>query len=538
MADAEAAGDVVARWTRRFLDDLAVVRSANTVRAYRADVARWVAFCAARGVHPFEARPRTAIDFIRSERERSCGDGRTVSARTIVRRLSAVRQWYAYLALAPEETGVERNPVPAGNAIRTGAGAVAGKPALLRYDAPLPQTLSGEEFARFVACLTATRHRDRAIVWLLKDGGVRIGELLALRVGDVDWSKRTLTVRAPKTRSTRLVPVTAEAIAVLADYVRRERPRPLPHDYVFVNLGRRGFGQPFRYRSWVAVCETARQAAGTPHVHAHAFRHTLATNLTEGGMALDALQRLLGHRSLDTVMVYNRVRDGLAAPRVPASDGGRGRRLRPRRAAARAAVVTAAARPFKLTAADRRVIARDRYSRADRARVTHLLEPYEEVFRRHVARDSAAGESHRLWRSFRLCAQAMLDLDCTYWAFTWERLLAWREMQERSHTDRSPGWWQNWHTRWTEVTATLFFLEVLPYREEIYRANHMELAYKWLGRDAALAIQERFVEMGRAIGYRHGRQLLGRGAAVVLTVLTAKRSTDLAGITRADLAGR
>src|SRR5207248_2216617 len=211
-----AIGRDAEQWVRRFLDDLAVVRSANTVRAYGADIARWVAFCAAHGVH-----------------------------------------------------------------------AIAGKPALLRYDAALPQTLSGAEMDRFVENLTATRHRDRAIVWLLKDGGVRIGELLELRVADVDWSKRTLTVRASKTRSTRLVPITTEAIAVLAEYVRLERPKPLPHDYVFVNLGRRGFGQPFRYRSWVAVCEKARRAAATPRVHAHAFRHTFATNMTEGGMALD-----------------------------------------------------------------------------------------------------------------------------------------------------------------------------------------------------------------------------------------------------------
>jgi integrase/recombinase XerD len=333
MANIEDADDVVVRWTQRFLDDLAVVRSANTVRAYRADIARWAAFCAASGVHPFQARPRTAIDFIRSERERACGEERTVSPRTIVRRLSAVRQWYAYLALESEETGVHHNPVPAGSAIRTGAGAVAGKPALLRHDTALPQTLSGEEMDRFVESLTATSHRDRAIVWLLKDGGVRIGELLGLRVGDIDWSKRTLTVRATKARSTRLVPVTAEAVAVLADYVRLERPKPVSHDYVFVNLGRRGFGQPFRYRSWVAVCEKARRVAATPRVHAHAFRHTFATNMAEGGMALDALQRLLGHRHIDSVLVYNRVRDGRVhreyQQAMAAQDAARGRREQP-----------------------------------------------------------------------------------------------------------------------------------------------------------------------------------------------------------------
>jgi integrase len=103
--------------------------------------------------------------------------------------------------------------------------------------------------------------------------------------------------------------VTREAITVLADYVRLERLRSLPHDYAFVNLGRRGFGQPFTYRSWAAVCERARTAAQVPRVHAHAFRHTYATNLAESGLPLDTLQRVLGHRHLDTVVIYDRVRD-------------------------------------------------------------------------------------------------------------------------------------------------------------------------------------------------------------------------------------
>lgn len=298
------------QWVRRFLDDLAVVRSANTVRAYAADLQRWSTYCQAVGVDPLCARPRTAIAFIRAERERPCRPAKTVSARTIVRRLSAIRQWYAYLALEPEETGVRRNPIPAGNAVRTGAGVIADKPALLRYDQPLPQVLAAEEMDGFLEHLTATRYRDRAIVWLLKDGGLRISEVLQLRLGEINWSKRILTIRATKNKRERRVPVTQEAIMALSNYVRLERPRALLHDVVFVNLGRRGFGQPFRYRSWVAICEQARKAAGAPRVHAHAFRHTFATNMAEGGMPLDALQRVLGHRNMDTVMLYNQVRDG------------------------------------------------------------------------------------------------------------------------------------------------------------------------------------------------------------------------------------
>lgn len=141
---------------------------------------------------------------------------------------------------------------------------------------------------------------------------MRIGEVLGLRVGDINWSKRLLTVRGAKTRTERVVPVSRDAIAILADYVRLERPNPLTHDAVFVNLGRRGHGHPFTYRSWVAICEQARRTADTPRVHAHAFRYTYATNMAESGMPLDTLQRVLGHKHLDTLAIYNHVRDGRA----------------------------------------------------------------------------------------------------------------------------------------------------------------------------------------------------------------------------------
>jgi integrase/recombinase XerC len=301
---------VIEDWVRSFVEDLGVVRSAATVRAYVSDVRRWVSFCQDREVHPFRVGPRVAIAFIRFERERNYRPDRTVGPRTVVRRLSAIRRWYSYLALQPEETGVQRNPIPAGSAIRTGAGVIYGRPALLRYDKSHPQTLSATEIERFVRHLTATRYRDRAIVWLLTDGGLRINEALQLHLGDINWSKRILAVRATKNKRERRVPVTEEAMVPLSNYVRLERPNTLTHDFIFVNLGRRGFGKQFRYRSWVAICDQARRAAGTPRVHAHAFRHTFATNMAEGGMPLDALQRVLGHRHIDTVMIYNEVRQG------------------------------------------------------------------------------------------------------------------------------------------------------------------------------------------------------------------------------------
>jgi len=117
-------------------------------------------------------------------------------------------------------------------------------------------------------------------------------------------------VRATKSRTTRVVQLSADALTALGTYLRLERPPGLEHDVVFVCLGRRSFGRPFRYRAWTAVCEQARRAAGTPRVHAHRFRHTRATDLAEAGMPLDTLQRQLGHRHIETTLVYTHVRPG------------------------------------------------------------------------------------------------------------------------------------------------------------------------------------------------------------------------------------
>ena len=296
-------------WFDRFIKDLSVVHPANTVRAYRQDIARWLAFCEASGINALTARPTDIIRVVRAERERPTRGDQPVGARTLVRRLSALRQWYEFLMLEPELTGVCRNPIPGGGALRTAAGIVSGQSTLLRYDRPHPQTLTSDEIDRFISHLTATTHRDRAIVWLLKDGAVRIGEALALQIPDIHWAGRRITVHATKSRNSRVVPLSDEALIALSNYIRLERPKSLDHNYVFVCLGRRNFGKLFRYRAWVYVCEQARKRADAPRVHAHAFRHTCATNLAEAGMPMDSLQRQLGHRHIETTLIYNEVRD-------------------------------------------------------------------------------------------------------------------------------------------------------------------------------------------------------------------------------------
>jgi site-specific recombinase XerD len=248
-------------WLHRFVDDMAVVRSAATVHAYAADVRRWISFCARLQVDPFRAGPRMAIAFIRCERERLYRPAQTVGPRTIVRRLSAIRQWYAYLALQPEETGVHRNPIPSGSALRSAAGVISGRPALLRFDQTLPQALSADEISRFIDQLTATQHRDQAIVWLLKDGGMRINEVLQLRLRDISWSNRILTTRATKNKTERLVPITQEAALSLSSYLRFERPKTHSHMTLYSSTsGGEDTGSPSAtVHGWQSASELARR---------------------------------------------------------------------------------------------------------------------------------------------------------------------------------------------------------------------------------------------------------------------------------------
>lgn len=304
-------------WADRFLADLAVDYRANTARAYAFDLARWLNHCTEQTLDPLRVRPRDVLGFIEVERRRPArpsSEGQkparagNVSDRTISRRLSAIRQWYHYLCLHQDQTGITDNPVPAGGALGTALGVRLRQPAFLRYDRPLPEVLPNEMIARFLEHLTITRYRDKAIVYLMWHAGLRIGEVLALRLEDIDWGNRLLTVYSSKSRTTRRIPISQDAERLLANYIRLERPRDLGHDQVFVCLGRRNYGQPLTYRAWVYVCEKARQASGLSQVHAHAFRHTCATNLAEGGMPLDALRKQLGHARLSSTMIYNDIR--------------------------------------------------------------------------------------------------------------------------------------------------------------------------------------------------------------------------------------
>ncbi len=148
----------------------------------------------------------------------------------------------------------------------------------------------------------ARRQRDLAVLELLYGSGLRVGEVCAIRVGDVDTRRRRLIVRG-KGAKERVVPLSEPAAAAVAEWLeegRAEMADPAAAgDALFVNL----YGRPLNTQ---AVRRLLNRRAST-QTNPHALRHTFATHLLDGGADLRQVQELLGHSDLGSTQIYTHV---------------------------------------------------------------------------------------------------------------------------------------------------------------------------------------------------------------------------------------
>jgi site-specific recombinase XerD len=153
---------------------------------------------------------------------------------------------------------------------------------------------------------TAVGRRNHAILLLLARLGVRAGEVVGLRLDDIDWSTGQITIRGKGDKSAQL-PLANDVGAALAAYLRHDRPRSATRS---VFLRHRaplvGFGNSSTISSLV---RRALQHAGVESAHtgAHVLRHSLATSLLRQGGSLDEIGELLRHRSPNTTAIYAKV---------------------------------------------------------------------------------------------------------------------------------------------------------------------------------------------------------------------------------------
>jgi integrase/recombinase XerC len=212
-----------------------------------------------------------------------------ISKTSIGRHLSALRTCFAFLK---REGRVASNPAKA-----------VGTP---RRDRTLPRTLSVSEAFAVVEAKGregALGSRDRALLELLYATGLRVSELVGLRLDDVDLSARQVRT-VGKGKKERIVPFGQPAAAALRAWLKaRADFAPAARDAGFVFLNARA--SRLTDRSVRRILDRAALAAEVPrHASPHALRHSFATHLLAAGADLRSIQELLGHASLSTTQRY------------------------------------------------------------------------------------------------------------------------------------------------------------------------------------------------------------------------------------------
>ncbi len=259
--------------------------SPHTLAAYGRDLLHFAVFVHGQGVAAWEqVTPQLARRYVAAL-------DRRYARSAIARQLSAVRSFFRFLY---REGKASHNPV-----------ALISIPQRQRR---LPKFLTPDEVRMVLGApdiSTALGLRDRAILELLYATGMRVGELVALRLSEVQWGGE-LRVTG-KGRKERVVLVADAAQAALRHYLQDGRPRLVARrtvDAAFVNAR----GGPLSDRGVRIIVDRAiRRTALARRISPHVLRHTFATHLLDGGADLRVVQELLGHVNLAATQIYTHV---------------------------------------------------------------------------------------------------------------------------------------------------------------------------------------------------------------------------------------
>lgn len=274
--------------TRKYLRYLKLERNytANTVEAYRNDLAHLERYMKREGLTPETVRREHLEHFAATLHEHGIGPS------SQARILSGVRSFFKYLQME---------------------GYISDDPSELlewpHLGEHLPEVLTTEEIDRMEAAIDLSKpegQRNKAIIEVLFSCGLRVSELTALKLSDLFMSDNFVRIKG-KGRKERLVPISAKAVKELKLwFIDRNRMNIKPGEEDFVFLNRRG-AHLTRTMILIMIKRCAETAGIEKTVSPHTLRHSFATALLKGGADLRAIQMMLGHESISTTEIYTHV---------------------------------------------------------------------------------------------------------------------------------------------------------------------------------------------------------------------------------------
>ena len=213
------------------------------------------------------------------------------NTRTQSRVLSGVRAFYKFLLIEGE---IDENPASLIESPKIGL--------------KLPEFLSVMEIERMIDQIDLSKqegHRNKAIIETLYGCGLRVSELVNLRLTDIHYGEGFVVVTG-KGNKQRLVPVSSKALKEIDIYKQDRNRLPVIHDQNILFLNRRG-SRLTRAMIFTIIKELAAKAGILKNISPHTFRHSFATHMIEAGADLRAVQEMLGHESILTTEIYTHI---------------------------------------------------------------------------------------------------------------------------------------------------------------------------------------------------------------------------------------
>lgn len=262
--------------------------SDNTAKSYMSDLKSLLVYLDERAIKDWnQVTNKILSEFFNAQRKNDLSNSTTARYMTSFKKFFQFLEDYKY---------IEKNPT-----------ATLGKVKLSRK---LPAVLSFDEIELILntpAAQDKSGLRDKAILELLYSSGLRVSELINLKINDLYFDEEVVRVLGKGSKE-RIVPLGSSAQNWIKEYLLKSRPlfekKDKSQGYVFLN--NRGT-KLSRISIWKMVDLYSKQAGITKEMHPHIFRHSFATHLLEGGADLRAVQEMLGHSDISTTQIYTHV---------------------------------------------------------------------------------------------------------------------------------------------------------------------------------------------------------------------------------------